>query len=194
MKVLYKDIDKIKNEHILFFDMDGTLIDTNRANILAYLAAIEAVTGSRPDFDMKQEIRLTRSSLYTILPNLDALEYKKIINEKENLYFSYLKETKIIPATINILKTYSKTNRTVLVTNCRKKRALETLTYHGINNLFSDFCFRSEENNSSNKVNKYQNALMQIGAFPKQIIVFENDVNEIEDALKTGIKNINPII
>jgi hypothetical protein len=37
----------------------------------------------------------------------------------------------------DILKEYSKTNKTVLVTKCREKRARMTLKYHGLIDLFS---------------------------------------------------------
>ena len=46
-----KDINlKINSDTILFFDMDGTLIDTNFANFLSYQEAIQSVIQCKTEF------------------------------------------------------------------------------------------------------------------------------------------------
>ena len=42
------------------------------------------------------------------------------------------------------------------------------------------------------KINKFQNALVNLSVPPNLVIAFENEGKEIEDALNAGISIINP--
>ena len=189
---MLENIDlKIKTENILFFDMDGTLIDTNYANFLSYKKAIEFV--KKMDFNIAYNPtqRFNRSLLKTTIPNLTEMELEMIVSEKEKCYNDFLSETQLNNEIAKVLYKYCKTNKTVLVTNCRKDRALATLNYHGLTDKFSDFFFRQF---SENKINKFQNAISCLGVSAKQIIAFENEEMEITDAKNAGIQYINPKI
>lgn len=187
-----QDIDsKITDDKILFFDMDGTLIDTNLANFLSYKKAILSVTKSNQDLTFNSEKRFNRSSLKNTVPNLTENEYERIIQEKEEYYNDFLHETKLNVETADILFKYSKTNKTVLVTNCRKDRAMTTLKHFGLDDKFSEI-FCREFGDKGGKINKFQNAISKLGIPPNFIIAFENEESEIADALKAGIKVINP--
>jgi phosphoglycolate phosphatase-like HAD superfamily hydrolase len=188
-----QDIDnKITANTILFFDMDGTLIDTNFANFLAYKKAILSVTKSDQDLIYNPDKRFNRSILKNAVPNLTETEYERIIREKEEYYNDFLHETKLNTATVDILMKYSKTNKTVLVTNCRKDRAVTTLKYFGLSDKFSEI-FCREFGDNDQKINKFQNAISKLGIPPNLVIAFENEENEIADAQKAGISIINPL-
>lgn len=178
--------EKITAETVLFFDMDGTLVDTKFANFLAYKEAIQSITKSDFNLIYDPEQRFNRSNLKDTVPNLSTIEYERIIKEKEGNYKNYLHETKLNPIIANVLSQYSKTNRTVLVTNCRKERALTTLDYHNQTHKFSDLFFRLVSNNE-NHLNKYNNAITSLKIHPQRVIVFENEKQEIEDAISSGI-------
>lgn len=181
--------NKITSETVLFFDMDGTLVDTNLANILSYKKAIISVTKSNHDLTNYSNKRFNRSSLKNAVPNLTEDEYERIIQEKETFYYDFLNETKLNYETAEILLKYSKTNKTVLVTNCRKERALTTLKHFELENKFSDVFYREFSDNGE-KINKFQNAILKLGIPPNLVIAFENEAIEIEDAKKAGIQNI----
>ena len=179
---------------VLFFDMDGTLIDTNLANFNSYRKAIISVTKSDNKIPFDPAKRFNRSSLKTVVPNLTETEYEKIVHEKEKCYESFLHQTSLINENVQILLEYSDTNKTVLVTNCRKDRALMTLDHHGIKNKFSTILCREFGVNKKEKINKFQNAISKLGVPPSFVIAFENEETEIADARESGIKVINPII
>ncbi len=182
---------KIELDTILFFDMDGTLVNTDMANYLSYKKAIQLVTQTNFDIPFNNH-RFTRSSIKSILPNLTPIEYNEIIMHKNISYQDYLSQTTLNSLVAEILIKYSRTNQTVLVTNCREDRALMTLDYHRIGDKFNNYFFR-KENINNEKINKFRNAISCLNISPKLVVAFENEEAEIEDALIAGISKLNII-
>ena len=183
----------ITADTVLFFDMDGTLVDTNLANFLSYKKAIHSVTNSDHDLTNNPDNRFNRSTLKNAVPNLSETEYERIIQKKEEYYNDFLHEMKLNLKTADILSKYSKTNKTVLVTNCRKERALTTLNHFGLTDKFSVIFYR-QLTDIDKKINKFQNAILELGVPPNFVIAFENEETEIADAKQAGIEIINPVI
>ncbi len=178
--------EKIKPDTILFFDMDGTIVDTDFANYLSYKKAIQSVILTDTVIEYNPKERFNRASLKKTIPNLTETEFEKIIHLKEKNYKEQLSQTKLKKLVAKILLHYSNTNETVLVTNCREDRAILTLNYHELTDKFSNFFFKQFGNNNE-KINKFHNAIQCLGISPKLVIVFENEEDAIEDALNAGI-------
>lgn len=173
--------------------MDGTLVDTDFANFLSYKKAIKSVIQTKKDILYNSNERFNRASLKRVVPNLKKTEYDKIIQQKEEIYKEHLSQTKLIKSVADILIEYSKTNKTVLVTNCRKDRALMTLNYHNLTDKFSNIFFRQISDNED-RINKYKNAISSLSLSAQKVIVFENEKPEIEDAINAGIRIDNIIV
>lgn len=182
---------EITSDIVLFFDMDGTLIDTNYANFLAYKKAIVVVTKSDYNLVFNPDQRFNRNNLKNVIPNLTELEYENITQAKEQYYNDFLHETKLCKEVIDILFRYSKTNHTVLVTNSLKDRAMMMLNYFGLANHF-DNIFCRELVNDCKGANKFSTAITKLGVLPSSIIAFENEKTEIFNAIQAGIKIVNP--
>lgn len=181
---------KIDKDTTLLFDMDGTLVDTDFSNFLSYKNAIQSVVGLGKEILYNPNERFNRTTLKSIFPNVTETEYIKIIEIKEEIYKGYLQETKLNVPVVNFLMQYYKTNKTVLVTNCREDRALMTLNYHNLTDKFSNLFFREISNNKI-RTNKFKNAISSLKILPQNIIVFENEEQEIEDAILAGVLTDN---
>lgn len=110
---------KLRKQTIFFFDLDGTLINTDFANFLSYKAALLAVMGrNAPSISYNPMMRFNRSLLSSLFPSLAKSDYDRIITEKEKFYIDYLSKTTIVKDNVEILLKYSSTHKTVLVSNC----------------------------------------------------------------------------
>ncbi|MEG0927518.1 HAD hydrolase-like protein [Chryseobacterium sp.] len=180
----------ITSNTVIFFDLDGTLVDTDTANFLAYKAAIFEIVNIKIE-DIYEE-RINRTLLKKILTNTSEELISEIVLHKEKKYSEYLSYTNLINKNHSQLVKYSNTNKIYLVTNCRKGRAIQLLEYHQITNYFTDFIFR-EEVNLNNYINKYSLAIQKLDINKNHVLIFENEIIEINKALKIGI-NKNQII
>ena len=187
MKENKREINKtITAETVLFFDMDGTLIDTDYANYLSFRDAIQTILNPINAIRFNPNERFNRSILKREYPSLEDIMYQEIIHLKEKLYSENISQTKTISFVCDILAQFSKCNTTVLVTNCREERAVMTLNQHNLTNNFTHKFFRKSIDIDFH-INKFENALTCLKLNPKTVIVFENESFEIEEAIKAGI-------
>ena len=170
--------------------MDGTLIDTDYSNFLAYKKAIQVVINKNLIY--KSSKRFTRKQLLKIFPGLSERVVKEIIEKKELFYKEFLKETILNEQAYNILNKYSKTNQVFLVTNSRKNRAELLLEYYNLKEKFKGIFYRRIDN--SKKQNKYKKLISELNILPSNIIVFENEAIEVQDAIIAGIPKENIIL
>jgi beta-phosphoglucomutase-like phosphatase (HAD superfamily) len=176
---------------VVFCDMDGTLVDTDYANYLSYRKAVLEATHGMHDVQRSTE-RLNRKSLKKQLPSLTDAEYEQIARLKAENFTEFLSQTRVNSSLVNSIRKYSGTNKTVLVTCCREKRALETLRHHKLLECFTRLiCWEALPQGGS--LNKYESALSLMGASPEAVLVFENDIADVEKAVLAGVPRRNVI-
>jgi beta-phosphoglucomutase-like phosphatase (HAD superfamily) len=166
------------------FDLDGTLVETDYANLLAYKDAIKEVLGQSIAINCNRNCRFNKHELAKYFPALTAFEYRRIIKIKNRLSIKYLSHTHLIAHVAKQLISLSQTKTIVVVTNAQRHRAQLTLSYHGLDK-YIDVMFCSDERGA--QANKYQHALTRLTAATENVFLFENEEQEIMNACIAGI-------
>jgi len=182
----------ISSKFIFLCDLDGTLIDTDYANYLSYLHAIEDVTHQKHDIQFNPRKRFNGEELKEKIPHLPDNQYNSIVSLKTNYYSKYLPETKVNTSLAEIIRKYSGTNDVILVTCCREKRAIETLQHHKLLGCFTRL-ISWEAMSQSGQSNKYLIAFTLINANPMLSIVCENEIIDINNEMLAGVPRKNII-
>ena len=182
----------ISPKFIILCDMDGTLIDTDYANYLSYMHAIEDVTRQKHDIQFNPRKRFNREELKVKIPYLTNNQYNTIVSLKTDYFSNYLPETKVNLSLLEFIRNYNGTNDSILVTWCSEKRAIQTLRHHNLLECFSRLiCW--ETLSESEISNKYVSAFSLLHADPILSIVFENDTIDIKNAILAGVPRKNII-
>jgi len=177
---------KVDSNFILIFDLDGTLVDTDRANLLSYKDAIKQIIKIDINLSHYSNQRFTRKTLKNILPRLSNMKYDEIIRLKNKLFDKYLNETKLNSTTFEILQKYLGINTIVLSTNSHKERATKVLKFHHIFDKFN-YKFYKDDIESIKDMTKFKYVIKQTKIMPTHMIIFENEKLEIDIALSLGI-------
>jgi phosphoglycolate phosphatase-like HAD superfamily hydrolase len=176
---------------VLLFDLDGTLVETNEANNLAYLMAINEIMGL--NFGVNSIFRITREKLSCLLPQASKEELNKIILLKEKYFSKFLNYTRVNVELFEVLKRFKAQNRLILITRSKRERALAVLKHHGLLDYFQSTICQCQDSSLEWKSkipelleNEYYNL--------QDLFLFENEEAERLDALKNGLKSNQVII
>lgn len=169
---------KIQNAEILVVDLDGTLIDTNQANLLAYQAATLEVTGTALPEQAASYERLTRNRLQEALDDLPADLLDAIVQRKEVLYPQFLHTTQLNTKLYQLLQG-CQDKVLVLATNARQARAEQLLHQHYLHHLFAE-CYYHD----ATQPNKFKQIFARFRG--KEIIIFENETAQAKLAVAAG--------
>lgn len=171
---------------IFVFDMDNTLIKTDKANNLAYSEAISLVLGVKYDIALNE--RFTRDRLKTVFPNLTETQFSEIVVLKEQCFESFIKETELNHNLFMLLKRlHHEGCHTILLTNSRSGRAISICNYYNLTKYFVRRFFFEDCHN-----HKYT-FLKSLGYNLKNVVLYENDEVSSSEAVANGI-NLDKII
>lgn len=169
------------SNNVFAFDMDNTLIMTDRANNIAYSEAISSVMGVK--FDICDSERFTRNQLKTLFPELTQSKFCEIVARKEICFTSHLQETELNHNLFNKLKQlYGEGGHTILLTNSHSARAINLCNYYNLTKYFARRFFREDCLD-----NKYS-LLKNLGYDLENVVLFENEKDSSSEAIANGIK------
>lgn len=172
----------IHNPNSIFvFDMDNTLIKTDKANNLAYSEAISSVLGV--NCNIENEKRFTRDGLKKLFHQLTQTQIDEIIDRKEKCFESYLNETKLNNNLFNVLKRLRQEGFfTILLTNCHCGRAISLCNFYGLTKYFVQRFFYEDCLG-----NKYT-LIKSLGYDLQNVVLYENEEASTSEAVTNGIK------
>lgn len=172
----------------VFCDMDGTLVDTDYANYMSYKLAVIEATGGAHDVEFTND-RLDRESLKKQLPSLTS-QLDMIADLKAKYFMECIAETRLNMALADLITQYCGKNTMVLVTCCRKKRAVIVLEHHKLLKCFARLiCW--EDLPQSEPSSKYESAIKLMELSQEAVVIFENDKRCIEEAVLAGVPKSN---
>ena len=180
---------QLKSKEYIFFDMDGTLVDTDYANFLAYQKAIKSVLNKSIKVDFDPTERFNSYLLKKHYPKIRTELCDKIIQLKQQLFSEFLSETVLIPEASERLKQCHQNKKACLVTNSSFLRASQVMSFHGLNQFITKvFC----SDHRLRAKSKYHHAMEALQADNGLVEVFENEHLEVANAMQAGIqvKNI----
>ena len=176
--------------NVFVFDMDNTLIKTNKANNLAYSEAISIVLGVKSGIDLGG--RFTRNKLKTTFPDLTEAQFSEIVARKEKCFKSYIKETELNQNLFRLLKLlHQERYHTILLTNSHSGRAINLCNYY---NLACDyhtldyFCYLMEYSCLKTIANKHKTSIRKIIRQYK-----DGKTWSVPYETKTGTKRVRPV-
>ena len=175
----------------LFFDLDGTLCDTNEANYLAYKKALKdcGYVLSRKDF--KRSIGLRADKFIPLLfPDISLDKVNRIRELKADYYLDMTEVLKPNKHIIDFFLMMKPDHITVLVTTASKNNAQPVLKKVGLTDMFNFTVYGDDVDNPKPDPEAYSLALALSGLRPDEVIAFEDSESGILSAVKAGIKVI----
>lgn len=175
----------------IFFDMDGTLVDSMPALYKAYLAFLHdyGITGNEQEFHQLNGPSL--SEVVSILKKRYDLPFDKdslLKSYLNNVIGFYAEESAPHPGADNLLKELRFNRCSIyLVTSAEKaivKNVLDKLQW---NDVFTNVITGSDVKDSKPSGDIYRLALSMSGAEPKDVIVFEDSQNGILAGKDAGL-------
>jgi beta-phosphoglucomutase len=172
----------------LFFDLDGTLVDTLEADFCAYRQALQEV-GRKFDQAMYDSIIGLRVEMFLrkLYPDISDEEIQDVREIKARVYPDFLHLIKPNHQLIEFFKTLRPDHVTVLITTARKVNAEAVLKASRLENLFDHTITGDMVTHAKPNPEIYLKALALTGLRPKDVLVFEDSAPGILAATEAGL-------
>lgn len=180
----------------LFFDLDGTLVDTHESNYLAYSESIRNICDRSHTGDLKSHIISGESSnefLPKVVKDISADDIKKINTEKKRIYSQHLDRSVRNDMLIRFMQDMIRLDNviTALVTTAKKENALKVLEKHDLTNKFNFMIFGEDVTNTKPHPEAYLLALERAGVLKNEALAFEDSEKGMSAAIAAGIQTIH---
>lgn len=172
---------------LIMTDLDGTLVDTNEVNYLAYSEALGMY-----GYVLERDYYYSRCNgryYLDFLPEIatsDRVVLDDIHKRKKEAYSKYLKYAKLNRSLAELIRLCKVQCHTALVTTASKKNVWELLEYLGVVELFDLVLTRDDVERGKPDPQGYLMALGYFGVKPGEAIVFEDSDEGIRAALRAG--------
>ena len=160
----------LSEKKILIFDLDGVIVESDKANFLAYREAVYLIKNIDLYSKINPKKRFTKKTLLQIL-SLDQKEYNEIIKLKNILFKKYMNFLKVNCYIFTLIQLNFASKQIILATNANKKRATMILHYLGLSKYFHKKFFLEDYQG----INKYLYILKKEKLQKEKILIFEDN-------------------
>lgn len=177
----------------LFFDLDGTLVNTYEADYLAYRDAIREVAGIEVDKESfaKTHGQEAKQKLDSLAPGLLDEGVERVRQAKKAHYPKYLHHTVPNETLINFLKDMAQHHVTAIVTTAKSHNAEAVLEAHGLIDLFEVRVYGDDVEHAKPHPESYLLALERSGLQANEVIAFEDSQSGLDAARAAGLATIH---
>ena len=175
----------------LFFDMDGTLVDSFMSNFEAYRLAIESVGRTidlvtfAPTFGQRVDVFLP-----ALFPDISTEDIELIKKEKTRVLPQFVHLARPNQPLINFIRSVRGHHTTVLVTTATLVNALVVLKALAIEDLFDYFVTGDIVSTAKPHPEAYLKALEVTGLKVDEVLAFEDSETGIASARAAGIMTL----
>lgn len=172
----------------LFFDLDGTLVDTLEANIAAYQKAV-GVVGRKLKREQIIEVYGTRADMFLreFFPRITDEEIQAVRQEKGSIYPDFLHLVRPNIQLIDLIRTLRPLHITALVTMAQQRNAMAVLEAIGIDNLFDHIVTGDSVKQGKPHPESYLKALSMANLAADEVIAFEDSPSGLKAAKAANI-------
>lgn len=180
---------------LLITDFDGTLVDTFKANYLAYQKAFQEV-----GLSLKEDFYKTcfgfRFDEFMKTAGVDSIDVARRIKLlKAEYYPTFFSHLKVNQPLVALLKSFKNSGgKTAIASTARRTNLEKALVYCHCFNLFDLILAGEEVKEGKPAPEIYQTVLSRFSVGPSQALVFEDSLVGIQAAESAGINyiTINP--
>lgn len=178
----------------MFFDLDGTLCDTDEANFEAYARAFRD-EGVRVDPEAFAELQarqgLRADAFIPILaPGITAEGVARVRRAKAGYYGDQMHLVKPNQRLIDFIALMREGHVMALVTTAERGNAIRVLRASGLDEMFDYMIFGDDVTQAKPHPEAYLKALELSGLAPQDVIAFEDSESGIKAATSAGLRVI----
>lgn len=175
----------------LFFDLDGTISDTDAIHLANWLEMLRP-HGIDVDMDLyKEKLSAGRSSrelVDELLPELSQEEKEELVEQEETGYRNRMTRTGPITGLEDLIEeAHSRGISVAMVSNAPKEDAQSSLEGLGLKDAFDPMIFAEDVGVEKPDPAPYEEALDKLGISPEEALAFEDSPSGIEGAVHAGI-------
>ncbi|EGY29487.1 haloacid dehalogenase protein [Candidatus Regiella insecticola 5.15] len=177
----------------LLFDLDGTLVNTEWPNALAYTEAIRAFGGEiDPTIVRTQAVGLHWTQFLPKLLVIAGLEIdpQLVANRKRELYANYLNNLELNYALLDLIKVLREHVKIGLVTTASRQAVEAIDKVSGLFTLFNCVITGDDVAKAKPAPEAYQLAASKLGLSPSECLIFEDSSSGVASAEAFGAQTL----
>lgn len=173
---------------LIMVDMDGTLVDTSKANYLAYQKAAEQF-GCQISYEYYRDYcngRYYKDFLQPVTHG-DESVIEAIHECKKAIYPQYFSALSLNHTLFYLLKAVHYAYKITLVTTASRKSTEDILKHFGLQDFFDLVITHNDVKKNKPDPEGYLLAMKSFSAQPQECLIFEDSSTGIEAAARAGV-------
>ncbi|MBC8206904.1 MAG: HAD family phosphatase [Kiritimatiellales bacterium] len=170
------------------FDLDGTLIDSEKYHADGFEQAVEALTGYRiTEAERREFFEAHTNTFAPVLAERHGLELNvdEVLDHKRAHVQEHFK-TEVFPQAIHFIRKWRNRKRLSLASNSPKQFVKNVLIEGGMIDLFETVCTADDVTHRKPDSEMYTLTLEWLGLQPHEVIVFEDSPSGVKAAQVAG--------